>query len=1039
MKRVLPIALSTLAGFALITGAYVLNDLDSKAYEPRPINNDEAGAEPYAMMWAKVDARTGEHNPSLRSEVYNMLQHRANRAEKIGLEWLNRGPDNVGGRTRAILELYGKPDTMLVGSVTGGLFISFDGGATWEPHAQFQNLDSSSSIIASIHEDTINNRIYVGTGSSFDAFGNTADIAWPGFGMFVSEDDGITFQHISSTAPGNRFTTAGDPWHAVNRIKTDASGNIYAATEIGFKRSSDFGETWEDVIFLDPPANTIPTSARFADVAIGTSGMIVAATSQGAIYVSQDGSEGSFEQVNSGGLPGSARRVCLGMAPSNDQHIYALYINSNSCMDAVYETRNGGETWSTLLVPHDDFFPMEQGAGCTSGQGVYDACIGVSPTDENLFFLGGVELWRYDGNLTRVASEFGTPPFQDVFANYVHADKHFIYFSPNFPNRAYVTSDGGIAVSENRGATWQGLNKGYISTQFYGIAYASEGRVILGGTQDNGTLVVLGDNANDPDVGFQIFGNDGIDCDMSQISEIVFATSQNGLVVRVDAAQRNGANFAAGQISNMGSGGPFHTVIKLWEKENDLTSRDSIEFEVDLSEVAIDVSNGIVRTYASTVTPIQSAAIVIPSTLKVYSGDQELVLNTTDNTLEGDGEGTIEFNSDGSFDVTVTFDQAPSENSNIYVSFDKEFEANSVLILESNNLNSGLESYQFEHRLENDLQPGDILKVQDPVQSILASTGGGGGGFNLYRNVLNFQQTPTPINVTGVSGSVTAVEFSEDGNYAFVGNSGGTVFRIEGLQDLYSVEDIDNITVDPISSANMGFGGVTGIAIDPSDNNKVIITGGGYGSTSRVKYSTNALSASPTFTNVHGDLPPMPIYDAEIDRNDGNMVLVATEFGVWGTSDVTALGSVEWTDENDDMSYVPSYDIRQQHLPWSAAKNTGMYYVGTHGRGFWETGSLVGIDEVDPLPSQKDAISGLKVYPNPMQNQGAIEFEAQFTGNVEVSVYDINGRQVKTWQERVVRGQNYVTLDVTTLRSGNYFATLQSGESRSLAKFMVLK
>ena len=105
----------------------------------------------------------------------------------------------------------------------------------------------------------------------------------------------------------------------------------------------------------------------------------------------------------------------------------------------MWETNNGGELWTQLLVPFDDFEPMNNSEYC---QGIYDLAIGVSPLDDNLFFLGGVQLWRYDGNLTRVASEFGSPPFGDVLPNYVHADKHYVYFSPNNPNRVYVTTDG---------------------------------------------------------------------------------------------------------------------------------------------------------------------------------------------------------------------------------------------------------------------------------------------------------------------------------------------------------------------------------------------------------------------------------------------------------------------------------------------------------------------------------------------------------------------------------------------------------------------
>lgn len=1037
MKKFLPLALGIAAGVGLL-GKFAFQ-APQASYQPRIVAQGENGNEPYSMRWAKIDLLTGKYDPGLRNKVFSTMLNRADRSGALGLEFANYGPDNVGGRTRAILELYGKPDTMLVGSVTGGLFVSYDAGATWQPHNQFQNLDSSSSIISCIHQDTITRKIYVGTGSSFDEYGNQAGIAWPGFGIYVSEDEGVTFTHLSATTPDNRFSTGGNSWLAVNRIRTDIEGNIYAATEMGLKKSSDGGASWEDVVFIDPN-QTIPSSARFADVATTGDGKVIASTATGPVYVSPDGEAGTFVQVNSGGLPASARRTVLAVTPQDDDMIYVMFINSNACLDGIYQSTNGGETWSRLLAPHDNFVPMAQGTVCDGaniGQGVYDAALGVSPLDKNTIFIGGVELWRYDGNLTRIATEGGQPPFQDVMPNYVHADKHYVYFSPNDPSRMYVTSDGGIAMSVNRGNTWTGLNKGYVSTQLYSVAHANDLSLVMGGSQDNGTLIVLGDNENDPKVGYSVFGNDGIDCDMSQISQIVFASSQEGLVVRVDAGQRNGTSFAAGFLSGMGSGGPFHTVVKLWENPNDLTSKDSIEFSVDNSEIALAVSNGIIRNYNETVYPLQSSAIVIPSTIQVYSGDQELIIAADETTLVGDGEGSIAFNADGSFEVNVTFTKAPAENSNIYVSFDQRFEANSVIVLESGNLNSGLTSYAFEHRLENDLNPGDLLKVQDPVQSLLAVNSF--GGLSIYRNVLNFLKTPVPITINNINGTVTCVEFANDGNHAFVGTSSGTVFRISGLNNLYTAADADDLDIQTLNGASMGGGGVTGLAIDPNDNNRLIVTGGGYNVSDRVKLTTNALAASPTFVNVHGNLPPMPVYDAEIDRNDPGIVLLGTEFGIWATANVNDGIATSWSDENSALSYIPVYDVRQQSLPWDRAKNSGVYFIGSHGRGFWESTSLVGLPELDPAPTSKDAISNFRIYPNPMMGQGYMEFNSSVSGMVTLKVYDINGRQVKAWQERVAAGTNKLSINMGLVQSGTYYATLENGNSRSVAKFMVLR
>lgn len=1015
MRKYLPLGLGASIIIALVSLTTIRQNSKIQ-YNPRISSDSEQ--EPYFMKWAQIDVQTGEYNPMARNQALRQLGNIASRASLSELELENVGPDNVGGRTRAIIEIFGKPDTMLVGSVSGGLFISYNAGASWEPHLQFKNLDSTTSIISAIHQDTVTGRIYVGSGCTFDD-------SWPGYGIFVSDDDGITFEHLTSTTPND---VTGE-WNYTHRIRTATDGTIYAATSRGLKISSDNGETWEDAI--------TPNVGNYADVIVTKAGRVIASTTNGTIQISETGEAGSFEAVSQTGLPSGTARTVLGFSPKNPDHIYIMYINQNTCLNSVWETNNGGDLWTQLLVPFDDFEPMNNGEYC---QGVYDACLGVSPLDDDLFFLGGVQLWRYDGNLTRVATEGGGPPFGDVLPNYVHADKHYIYFSPNNPGRVYVTTDGGIATSTNDGATWAGLNKGYTSTQFYAVAHSNDGNMILGGTQDNGTLIVLGDNESNPKVGLQLTGGDGMGCDMSQISQVIITSSQNGTVYRMDVSGADESSQPpVGLISS--DGGPFVTRNRLWEDVSDNTSKDSVEFSVESTEIAIDVSNGIVKTFEATVEPAQPEAIVIASTITVFAGGQSLSVSATDSTvLEGTGtaNGTITYNDNGTLGVSVSFNTAPAENTNIYVKYDQRFKANSVIILESGNLNTGLSTYQFEHRLENSLSPGDVIKVQDPIQTVLASTGGaaeGAGGIRIYRNILNFLSTPTPINIPGVSGSVTEIKFSKDGNHMFVGNTGGNLFRVSGIKDLYTEADISKITVTTLGPAVAG--GITGIAIDPNNPNRIVVTAGGYNSSNNIREFTNALG-TPVIRNIMGDIVSMPVYDAVIDLNDSNKIVIGTEFGLWGTENGFDASPV-WADINNATSYCPTYAVRQQDRPWVEAKNTGTYFIGTYGRGLWVSGSLVGIKDVDPLPERDNAISGLKVYPNPMKSEGTIEFESSYSGLVDLVIYDINGRLVYNKQERVMRGSNSVQINTGRLQSGTYYATLTAGESREVAKIMVFK
>ncbi len=1028
IKKLLFPGIAAALGLLITSGLYLTKE---RSYEKRSYNYGES-SEPFSMKWAMIDLRTGEYNPDAFYEAQNYINQRVSRGNALGMEFLMRGPDNVGGRTRAIIELYGEPEKLLTGSVTGGLFYSNDGGATWNAHDQFKNLDSTSSLIASICQDTVTGHIYVGTGATFDQF--YGGYNGPGYGIFKSTDGGETFFHLTSTTPGNRYSAANETWHGVNRIQVGTDGKVYAATQAGLQVSPDGGETWTNPVFVDPN-QTIPNNGTVADVSTGKDGSVLVSFASGSVYLLE---QGVFEQINVRGLTTGASRTVCQINTVNPNYMYVMFISGDGCLKGIYKSTNGGISWGKILEAFDNFSPM---IGSSSCQGIYDAAMASSAQDPNTIYIGGVELWRFDGSLTRVATEGGSPPFLDVQDNYVHSDKHLFYQSPNNPKRMYVTSDGGIAVTENRGNTWQGLSKGYISTQYYGIAHGANGGVIIGGTQDNGTLAVLGANSFDPNLGYSVYpGVDGIDCEIAQSSPILFATSQNGGCIRADfslgsTTQQPPSAF----ISFFGSGASFMTRVKLWESTNDFTSRDSVTFSVESTEFAVATGNGILRNFNESFSPVQPAAKVIETSIAVNSSGMTLTVDPENpGELIGDGEGTVTFNSDRSIDVSVTFSSAPSENANILVSYEERYDANDVLILESQNLRSQAGIYTFEHRLENSLSPGDIIKVQDPVQSYLLSTGdaAAGGALRLYRNVLNAQDLPpNPIGLDGFTGTVSAIEISNDGNTAFVGMASGAVYRLTGLKGVYANADVDNVDFELLF--NIG-GPCTGIALDRTDNNRVIVTGGGFGSTNRVRYSENGLDAAPVFTNVHGDLAAIPVYDAEFNVNAPNQVLLGTDFGVWATADITAGVSTEWENENHEFSAVPVYDIRQQWRPFEEASNSGVVYLGTFGKGMWESTTLVGSAEVPELAGRNQSISGMKVYPNPVQGDGMLSFDAGFNGQVDVCLYDFNGRQVNKWQQRVSSGNNRISFNTMTMRTGTYFVVVEGEGLRESAKFIVM-
>src|SRR5262249_47149266 len=104
--------------------------------------------------------------------------------------WTFLGPDNVGGRTRALAfhPDFASNHTAFAGSASGGVWRTTDAGATWAPIGDsFTNLSVNALALAPGAPETI----YAGTG---EGFGNPDAVR--GDGIFKSTDGGNTWTQL---------------------------------------------------------------------------------------------------------------------------------------------------------------------------------------------------------------------------------------------------------------------------------------------------------------------------------------------------------------------------------------------------------------------------------------------------------------------------------------------------------------------------------------------------------------------------------------------------------------------------------------------------------------------------------------------------------------------------------------------------------------------------------------------------------------------------------------------------------------------------
>ena len=85
-------------------------------------------------------------------------------------------------------------------------------------------------------------------------------------------------------------------------------------------------------------------------------------------------------------------------------------------------------------------------------------------------------------------------------------------------------------------------------------------------------------------------------------------------------------------------------------------------------------------------------------------------------------------------------------------------------------------------------------------------------------------------------------------------------------------------------------------------------------------------------------------------------------------------------------------------------------------------------------------LSDLKCFPNPSNSSFSINFNQADAGNVEIKIYDIQGRLVETILDRFsLAGNHSVMWKPANAASGIYFARLESGNQSSYMKLILLK
>lgn len=363
------------------------------------------------------------------------------------------------------------PELMFAGTAAGGIWKSTNGGGAWSP------INIPSIPVVGISDIAIApskpSVIYAATGDADGA--RPGDLTgFPAFtyGVIKSTDGGTTWMMTGLEYDVAQNTIIARLW-----VDPKNENVVVAATYSGIQRTTDGGKTWKQT-----------SNGTFKDIvgSPGSSSVLFAAT-----YALNGGAQ-IFRSTNAGvswtsvySIPG-ANRLRLAVTKSNSNVIAAAASQyQTQALEGVYKSTDGGVSFTELPVSVNLLGWNSDGRD-NRGQGFYDLAFEISPSNANVMFVGGVNVWRTTNNgsawiLSAHWTGSGAP--------FVHADHHYLKFHPT-QNKLYTTSDGGVARSTDQGINWRDISNGLKIQQYYGLAISPvNANITIAGAQDNGTAL----------------------------------------------------------------------------------------------------------------------------------------------------------------------------------------------------------------------------------------------------------------------------------------------------------------------------------------------------------------------------------------------------------------------------------------------------------------------------------------------------------------------------------------------------------------------
>ncbi|QDO93012.1 T9SS type A sorting domain-containing protein [Formosa sediminum] len=949
--------------------------------------------------------------------------------------WIERGPNDIGGRTRALIfdPNDTSNETVLAGGVSGGLWKNTN---ISNPNSVWTSVDLPENLnISCIAVDPNDSKtMYLGTGESYVA----GDVN--GNGVWKSTDGGNSWSHVFGGAEGETVLRT----DSKVTVKSPSSiADTYIAISAGFSPTITSDIT-KDVVLADAGGVTGAEACSTLTNAAAINGKIALIYRGGCSFI---------EKVVFAQDAGAVAVIVVNNVSGNPIAMGGVDLNGEVLIPSVMVSKTNGDLMLAQLE---------------AGQTVNATISATSVDFSGLYVLNG----NQHVNDIIVRDNNGV---SEVF---VAAGSSF--YSDATPYTLFGPDDYGLFKSSNGGTSWSQLavpltDNGYVyepndielgadntiwmSTR-QSLLYGDGGGTIFSSTDGNnfvkkyefdGSRTQIATSHTDANKVYILAeGKDTItpvimkktingfasttdltlpnDAD-TDIDEIDFCRGQAfyDLVIKVDPTNDEKVYVGGIDAFRSADGGTTWTQLSHWYGgfgyPDMHADQHAIAFGTgDSSKMLFGNDGGVFYSSASGSKPTsrnngynvtQFYTVAVAPTAAV-AGDY-FAGGTQDN-------GTPYFRNASSGINSSSFDLYGGDGA--YTAFDQD--GTDTYVISNYIYNLAIRKYDYAtgevttiHEDDEEEKNGEFINPQilDSRLNYLFSNYSSGTSYAIktYRTKSTTSSyiantlTNTLLDAPALALAISPYDVSSSHSILYAGLENGRLLKItnasapifQSWSDISSSEFVGSIS-------DIEFG---------TSTNEMYVTFHNYG-VNNIWYTSDG---GTTWSKKDGNLPDMPVKTILRNPLKADEVIIGTELGVWYTTNFSS-DSPTWTSAFNGMSNVKVMDLD--------LRDDNTIFAATFGRGLFS-----GKFTSEALSVEDNVLAtGISLYPTVSTGEFKVKSKSNL-GDVNLQIFNLNGQSVLV---KTINLDGNTATDINiNVASGVYLAKFTEGETTTIKKFII--